>query len=109
MNCKPNQTYFLYHFVENIFHRLITTDQIDPCPPKGETRQNIAPLVKMYVPLNDVVAKSPIFIARELWNSQTPVVRSIVDHKLFKNTIHSYINKDYIASEIARITAGLFL
>ena len=88
-----------------MIHRLITTNQIDLCTPETETRQNIAPLIKTYVPLNDTVAKSPVFIARELWNSQTPVVRSIVNHE----TIRSNINKDYIASEVTKITAGLFL
>ena len=97
------------YFLLNMIHRLIATGQIILCTPERETRQNIAPLIKTYVPLNDTVAKSPIFVARELWNNQTPAIRSIVDHNLFKITICSNINKDYIASEIARITAGLFI
>ena len=92
-----------------MIHRLITTNQIDLCKPERETRQNIAPLIKTYIPLNDTVAKSPVFIPRELCNSQTPVIRSIVNHETFKTTVHSNINKDYIASEVTRITADLFL
>ena len=63
------------YFMLNLIHRLIYTGQIDLCTPERETRHNMAPLIKTYVPLNDIVAKSPVFVARELWNAQPTDVR----------------------------------
>ena len=37
-----------------------------------------------------------------------PDKRGIKDHEVFKATIRSKINEEYIASEIARLTVGLF-
>ena len=93
----------------NLIHRLIYTGQIDLCTPERETRHNMAPLIKTYVPLNDIVAKSPVFVARELWNAQPTDVRHIGEHELFKATIRKKMNDEYISSEIARLSAGIFV
>ena len=63
---------------------------------------------KTYVPVNDIVAKSPVYVARNFWNNLPSVVRSIVNYDLFKNTMRKNINNEYVSAEIERLTAGLF-
>ena len=101
-------TYRRKYFMLNMIHRLITTNQIDLHIPVRETRQNRSPLIDLYVPINDTIAKSPVYVARETWNTQQPDTHGIVDHELFKKTIKQRMNDEYIASEIARLTAGIF-
>ena len=96
------------YFMLNLIHRLITTNQIEIQTPERETRQNRSPLIPLYVPVNDTVAKSPVYVARETWNNQHPDTRGILNHEIFKATIRRKINNEYIAYEIARLTAGLF-
>ena len=89
-------------------YRLIETNQIELQVPERETRQNQSPLINLYVPINDTVRKSPVHVARETWNNQQPDFRGIMDHEHLKSTVRNKVNDEYIASEIARITAGLF-
>ena len=92
----------------NLIHRLIHTGHIELCIPERETRQNVESLTKSYVPRNDIVAKSPVFITGELWNVQPVSIRNIIVRESFKSTVRKKINEEYVAAEIARITAGLF-
>ena len=58
------------------------------------------------MPLNGIVAKSPVFISRELWNIQHVNARNSIDQESFKAAVRKKINEEYIAAEIARLTAG---
>ena len=101
-------TYRRKYFMLNLIHRLITTEQIELLVPERETRHNRSPLIDLYVPINDTVAKSAVHVARETWNSLSPDTRGIMDHELFKTTMRCKLIDEYIASEIARLTAGIF-
>ena len=101
-------TYRRKYFMLNMINRLITTNQINLHIPVRETRQNRSPVIDLYVPINDTIAKSPVYVARETWNNQQPDTCGIVDHELFKKTVKQQMNGEYIASEIARLTAGIF-
>ena len=92
----------------NLMHRLIITDQIELSVTQGTTHQNRAPLLQLYVPLNDTVAKSPTY--KNYWNNLSPDIRNIVDHERFKTVIdiRGLINEEFINGETARLTAGLF-
>ena len=50
------------YFMLNLIHRLIATDQFELYTPERETRQNRAPLIKIYIPINDTVGKSPVCV-----------------------------------------------
>ena len=82
--------------------------QLDLNVPQRETRQNIAPLFYMYVPINDTVAKTPVYTAKDYWNNLAPTHRSIQDYNLFKTTMKREITNEFIRNETARLTAGLF-
>ena len=96
------------YFMLNLVHRLISTKRIELIVPERETRHNQGPLIKTYVPVNDIVAKSPVYVARDFWKNLPSVLRSIVNYDSFKNTIRKNINNEYVSAEIERLTAGLF-
>ena len=73
-----------------------------------ETHHNVAPVLQQYVPQNDIVAKSPIFVARIFWNNIPVSTRNIDDHGKFKNVIRTMVKNEYMAEEKARLSAGLF-
>ena len=96
------------YFMLNLVHRLIVTEDIPMYIPQRETRHNNAPLVMTSIALNQSVAKSPVFVARDLWNKLPKDVRSIADHEALKNTIRKRLTETYVNAEIQRLTAGLF-
>ena len=51
------------YFMLNLIHRLLNTGQIEQVEVQRATRQNSAPVLQQYVPQNDTIAKSPIFVA----------------------------------------------
>ena len=84
----------------NLMHRLISTEQIDIHVPERETRHNKAPLIKSCVPINNIVAKSPAFGAREIWNNLSPDFRSIVDHEHVNPFTANYPSMEVIITKI---------
>ena len=101
-------SYRMKYFMLNLVHRLIHSGQLDLNVPQRETRQNIAPLFYMYVPMNDTVAKTQMYTAKDYWNNLAPTHRSIQDYNLFKTTMKREITNEFIRNETARLTAGLF-
>ena len=70
---------------------------------------NIAPLLNTTVAINQTIAKSTVFVARDLWNSLSPEVRLIENHETFKNIIRKNIETEYLHDEMLKLTAGLFI
>ena len=97
------------YFMLNLVHRLLITGQIDKVEVQRVTRHNMAPLLHQYVPINDIIAKSPVFIARNYWNNLSVGHRNVDDHEQFKNVIRAMVKNEYIQEENARLTAGLFI
>ena len=96
------------YFMLNMVHRLLCTNQIEPVIVQRTTRQNMAPVLQQYVPLNDTIGKSPVFLTRHYWNNLHAATRNIVDHEQFKNTVRKMVNHEYITAERARLAAGQF-
>ena len=96
------------YFMLNLVHRLLTTDQIEKNEAQRITRHNMAPVLPQYVPKNDIVAKSPVFIARSCWNNLPVNTRNIEDHDQFKTVTRNMIQNEYTKDENTRLTAGLF-
>ena len=95
-------------FMLNLMHRLLISGQIEQQTVHRVTRQNIAPLLQQHVPINDTIAKSPVYIARDLWNNLPVDTRNIIEHECYKTTVRNYIQKDYVTHEEAKLLAGLF-
>ena len=68
-----------------------------------ETRGNRAPTVKTYIAMNDIIGKSPVSYARDLWNKLNVETRNIhiLDH--FKTVVRKDMNDTYVAEEMARL------
>ena len=96
------------YFMLNLVHRLLTTGQIEKNEAQRITRHNMAPVLPQYVPKNDIVAKSPVFIARSCWNNLPVNTRNIEDHDQFKTVTRNMIQNEYTKDENTRLTAGLF-
>ena len=62
-------SYRMKYYMLNLVHCLIHSGQLDLNVPQRETCQSIAPLFYMYVPINDTVAKSPVYTAKDYWNN----------------------------------------
>ena len=97
------------YFMLNLLHRLLKTGQIDQVEAQRVTRQNAAPVLHQYVPQNDTIAKSPIFVARDYWNNLPVDTRNIVGHECFKNVIRNMVKDEYIREERTRLFAGQFI
>ena len=61
-----------------------------------------------WVPANDTIAKSPVYVARDIWNSLPAPTRNIADQESFKTTVRNMVKTDYIEQEEAKLLAGLF-
>ena len=96
------------YFVLNLMHRLLTSGQVEQQTVHRVTRQNVAPLLQQYVPANDTIAKSPVYVARDLWNSLPAATRNITDHESFKTTVRNMVKTDYIEHEEAKLLPRLF-
>ena len=68
----------------------------------------MAAVLQQYVPLNDTVAKSPVFVARNHWNNLPVDTRNIMDHAQFKGVIHTMVKNEYVRNDNARLTAVTF-
>ena len=51
------------YFMLNLVHRLISINDTQLIDVQRETRNDCAPLTKIYVPINDTVVKCPVNIA----------------------------------------------
>ena len=69
----------------------------------------MAPVLQQYVPFNDTVAKSPVFVARNHWINLPVDTRNIMDHAQFKGVIRTMVKNEYVRNENARLTARHFL
>ena len=97
------------YFMLNMIHRLIYTDEIALYQPLRQTRRTQAPLVKTYIASNQTIAKSGVYVARDLWNSLSPDTRLIISHDTFENLIKKNLGLEYTVYEMSKLTAGLFV
>ena len=96
------------YFMLNLIHRLLNTGQIVQVVVQRATRQNSAPVLQQYVPQNDTIAKSPVFVARGYWNALPVHIRNTNEHTSFKDIVRNRIREEYITEERARLAAGQF-
>ena len=82
---------------------------VDLVTPQRATRGNRAPIIKTYIAFNDTIGRSPVYYARDLWNKLKVETRNIQSLAHFKTVLRKNMNDAYMADEIARLTAGLFL
>ena len=101
-------TYRRKYFMLNLIHRLIYTGDLELHEPVRVTRRNQAPILITCIDSNQTIAKSPVYTARNLWNTLSIDLRSIVNHDSFKNVIRKNIGMEYTAFETLKLTAGLF-
>ena len=97
------------YFMLNLLHRLLNTGQINQVEPLRVTRHNTAPVLQQFVPLNESMAKSPIFVARNYWNTLPVDVGNIQDHDRFKTVIRDTVKGEYVREERLRLNAGHFI
>ena len=95
--------YFLFHELGGLLRQVSTIITIAIILQR-ETRGNRAPTVKTYTALNDTIGKSPVYYARD--HVETRNIHSLYH---FKTIVHKDMNDTYIAEEMARLTAGLFI
>ena len=92
----------------HFMHRLLISGQIEQQTVYRVMQQNVAPLLQQHVPINDTIAKSPVYIARGLWNNLPEDTRNIIEHECYKTTVRNYIQKGYVTHEEVKLLAGLF-
>ena len=54
------------------------------------------------------MAKTLIYIAKDLRNHLSPDERNIADDEQFKKIVRALVNEEYVNIEAARLVAGLF-
>ena len=52
---------------------------------------------------------SPVYYARDLWNKLSVDVRELDDITVFKAKIRKEMYAAYVAEEMAKLTAGIFV
>ena len=110
--CRANLFSLKYrrkYFLLNMMFRLIHNGDIDLVIPLRETRNNKAPTVKTYIAINDTVGKSPVYVARDLWNKLSIESRSIENLNAFKVKNRKSMYEAYVSEEVAKLTAGMFM
>ena len=110
--CRANLFSLKYrrkYFLLNMMFRLIHNGDIDLVIPLRETRNNKAPTVKTYIAINDTVGKSPVYVARDLWNKLSIEFRSIENLDAFKVKNRKSMYEAYVSEEVAKLTAGMFM
>ena len=90
-------------------HYMIYNGEIELEIQQRETRANRAAILKTYIALNDTIGKSPVYHARELWNTLCVDNRNIDNIVTFKSAIRKEMNNAFVTEEIAKLTAGLFI
>ena len=90
-------------FILNIMHHLLISGQIEQQTVYQVTRQNVALLLQQHVPIKDNIAKSPVYIARDLWNNLPVGTRNIIEHECHKITVRNYVQKDYVTHEESKL------
>ena len=86
--------YHRNYFMLNLIYRLLTSGQVEQQTVHRVTRLNVAPLLQQYVPANDTIAKSPVYVARDLWKSLPAATRNIADQESFKTTVRNRVKTD---------------
>ena len=90
-------------------YRLIHNGDIELIIPQRETRNNQAPIAQTYIAINDTIGKSPVYYARNLWNKLSVESRNVENIETFKANIRHQMYDAYVAEEMARLTAVMFL
>ena len=87
----------------NLIHRRLILGQIEQQTMHRVTRQNVAPIIQQHVPINDTIAKSAVYIARDLWKNLPVDTRNNIEHEYCKTTVRNYVQKDYVTHEEAKL------
>ena len=77
-------------FMLNIMHHLLISGQIEQQTVYQVKRQNVTPFLQQHVPINNTITKSPVYIARDLWNNLPVDTKNIIEHACHKTTVRNY-------------------